>query len=191
MTIEKILFCDTSLSLAAHEDFMANVSPLQKEAFIAAAKALKGSDRRLFMARIVKSLGFGGLTLATKSFGWDQKTIQKGIRELEHGVIKDNFSARGRKKAEEHLPNLLSDIRVIADRHSQTDSTFRTTQLYTRFTASAVRQALIDEFDYTNEELPSSETIRRKLNEMGYRLRTVRKSEPKKKSQKPMPSLKN
>ena len=170
---------------------MANVSPLQKEAFIAAAKALKGSDRRLFMARIVKSLGFGGLTLATKSFGWDQKTIQKGIRELEHGVIKDNFSARGRKKAEEHLPNLLSDIRVIADRHSQTDSTFRTTQLYTRFTASAVRQALIDEFDYTNEELPSSETIRRKLNEMGYRLRTVRKSEPKKKSQKPMPSLKN
>ena len=34
------------------------------------------------------------------------------MRELESGVpIADNFSARGRKKAEEKLPNLLTDIR--------------------------------------------------------------------------------
>jgi hypothetical protein len=43
--------------------------------------------------------------------------------------IQDNFSARGRKKAEHHLPNLLADIKTIVEGESQTDATFRTTKL--------------------------------------------------------------
>jgi len=34
---------------------------------------------------------------------------------------------------------------------------------------------------YSDEELPSEETIRRKLNEMGYKLKPVQKSKPLKK----------
>lgn len=160
---------------------MNGLSELQKQAYIEGAKALKGSDRRLFMARIVKSLGRGGQRQAMREFGWARATIRKGMFELRTGVpIKDNFSARGRKKAEEQLPQLLDHIRQIVDSQSQTDPTFRTTRLYTRLSARVVRQTLIDQFEYTDEELPGEGTIARKLNNMGYRVRAVRKSQPKK-----------
>jgi DDE family transposase len=154
-----------------------------KTTSIETAKALKGSQRRVFMARIVKSLGYGGQSLAQREFGWCRNTIRKGMSELEGGVaIVDNFSSRGRKKAEEKLPNLLIDIRAIVDGQSQTDPTFQSTRLYTRLSASEVRNQLIRQKGYTDEELPTEETIRVKLNALGYQLRTVQKSRPQKNS---------
>jgi hypothetical protein len=76
----------------------------------AAKKALKGSERRLFMAQTVKELGKGGQRRAQDLLGWDRTTIRKGMHELESGITcVDAFNARGRKRAEGHLPNLLVD----------------------------------------------------------------------------------
>jgi len=154
-----------------------------KATYIETAKVLKGSERRVFMARIVRSLGYGGQSLAAREFGWCRNTIRKGIKELDSGIpIADNFSARGRKKAEEQLPNLLIDISAIADGQSQTDPTFQSTRLYTRLSASEVRKQLILQKDYRDEALPTEETIRVKLNKLGYKLRAVQKSRPQKDS---------
>lgn len=154
-----------------------------KRTYIKTAQALKGSKRRIFMAGIVKSLGYGGQSLAAKELGWCRDTIRKGMGELESGIpIGDNFAARGRKRTEEKLVNFLNDIRAIADAQSQTDPSFQSTRLYTRISARAVRQALIEQKGYSNEQLPTEETIRVKLNELGYRLRAVQKSRPQKNS---------
>jgi hypothetical protein len=48
-------------------------------------------------------------------------------------------------------------------------------------TASEVRRQLIAQYGYTEEELPTSETIRRKLNDLGYTLKRVLKTKPIKK----------
>jgi hypothetical protein len=154
-----------------------------RTAYSEGAQALKGHERRLFMARVVKGLGYGGQSEAERELGWCRKTIRKGLRELESGEpIIDNFSARGRKPVEAHLPNLLEDIRAIADEQSQTDPTFQTTRLYTRISAAEMRCQLIAQKGYTDDELPSEETIRVKMNELGYGLRSVQKSRPKKDS---------
>lgn len=79
------------------------------------------------------------------------------------------------------LPNLLNDIKLLADPQSQTDPSFKSTRLYTRITASEVRRQLIEQFDYSDEELPTVETIRRKLNDLGYSLKRVLKTKPIKK----------
>ncbi len=163
------------------------LTPQLKVIYIETAKTLKGSDRRVFMARIVKSLGYGGQSKAARELGWCRNTILKGTTELESGVqIVDNFSARGRKKAEEKLPNLLLDIQAIVDGQSQTDPTFQTTRLYTRLSAAEVRKQLIAQKGYTDEELPTGETIRVKLNDLGYKLRAIQKSRPKKRFLKQM-----
>jgi hypothetical protein len=44
-----------------------------------------------------------------------------------------------------------------------------------------VRQQLIDQKGYAGEDVPCEDTIRRKLNALGYRLRPVKKSQPLKK----------
>lgn len=158
------------------------MSEEEKELFITVAKQLKGSDRRLFMARIVNLLGRGGQSYAEREFGWNRRTIRKGLKEVASGIVQtDNFAARGRKRAEEHLPNLLQDIEEIVDGWSQTDPTFRTRRLYTRVTAKEVRRQLKAQKGYSDEELPSEATLNNKMNDLGYRLRAVKKSQPQKK----------
>ena len=157
--------------------------------FIDTAKTLKGSARRMFMARTVKELGPGGQRRAERALGWSRVTIRKGTHEVESGLrCVDNFAARGRKRAEDHLPNLLTDITTIVDRQSQTDPQFRTNRLYTRLSAAEVRRQLIAHHGYTDDELPTAETIGAKLNALGYYTTKVAKTQPQKKSPKPTPS---
>src|SRR2546421_9416911 len=153
------------------------------------AKDLKGSALRLFMARSVQALGEGGQRLAERELGWNRGTISLGMREVEHGMIcVDAFCWRGRKRSEEHLPNLLIDLKAIVDSQSQADPQFRTHRLYTRLTAAEVRRQLMAQKGYTDEELPTAETIATKLNQLGYFPKKVAKSHPQKKSPRPMPS---
>lgn len=163
-----------------------------KELLRETEKALKGSARRLFMARTVHALGEGGQRLAERELGWNRGTIRKGLHERRQGIVcLDAFSSRGRRRSEEHLPNLLGDITAIVDGQSQADPQFRTNRLYTRLTATEVRRQLIAQFGYRDDELPTAETIATKLNDLGYYPKKVGKSQPQKNCLKPTPSLPN
>jgi hypothetical protein len=163
-----------------------------KKLFKETASQLKGTARRRFQAQVVIELGHGGQLLAQKELGWDRNTIRKGIKELTSGITcVDNYSGRGRWKAEDHLPNLLEDLKKLVDSQTQTDPSFKSQRLYTRLTASSVRKLLIEKKGYRDEQLPTEETIRVKLNYLGYRLKRVAKVMPQKKSQKLMQSLSN
>ena len=154
------------------------------------AQALKGSARRVFMARTVAELGRGGQRRAEREWGWSRMTIRKGQRELRSGIAcVDAFSLRGRKKVEAHLPHLLDDIRALVDSQSQTDPQFHTTRLSTRLSAAEVRRQLIAQKGYTDAQLPTVQTITTKLNDLGYVLSKVAKTRPQKKSPRPTPSL--
>jgi len=157
-----------------------------KALFSATAGTLTGNVRRVFMARTVAELGPGGQRRAERELGWDRGTIRKGARELRSGfAVVDAFALRGRKPAETDLPALLADITAIVDGQSQA---FRTTRLYTRLTAAEVRRQLIARKGYTDEALPTVQTIGAKLNELGYRPQRVAKSKPQKRSPRPTPS---
>ena len=152
-----------------------------KTMLIETARSLKGSARRLFMARTVNELGYAGQQRAARELGWGRMTIRKGLRELDSGLAcLDAYALRGRKRAEDHLPNLLTDIKAIVDSQSQADPQFRTQRLYPRLTATEVRRQLIAQKGYTDTQLPTTETIGTKLNALGYYPQKVAKSQPKK-----------
>jgi hypothetical protein len=156
---------------------------------IDAARVLKGSRKRLFMARTVGAMGRGGQRWAQANLGWCRETIRKGTHELRTGMTCiDAFHGRRRKPAEEHLPRLLDDIRSIADGQSQADPKFQTDRLFTRISAAEVRRQLIATKGYSDEELPTQQTINTKLNLLGYSLTRVAKCRPQKESRRPMPS---
>lgn len=160
-----------------------------KPALIETANDLRGPQRRLFMARIVRALGSGGQRRAEEQFGWNRVTIRKGMRELNSGVVaRDAFSARGRHRAEDRLPNLLADIRDIVTGQSQADPRFRTLRLYTRLTAEEVRRQLVATRGYREDQLPKARTIRAKLNDLGFHPTKVLKCVPQKRSPRPTPS---
>jgi len=96
--------------------------------------------------------------------------------KLETGfVCLDNYAARGRKKTEEKLPTLAADIHHLVQGQSQVDPTFRSTLSYARLSAHAVRNALLQEKGYRDQELPSRQTIGSILNRLGYRLKKHKK----------------
>lgn len=160
-----------------------------KATYREAAKHLKGSARRKFMAGIVASLGRGGLSYCARELGWDPKTMRKGRQELESGIdLADRPHNPGRKRVEERLPDLCEDLEQILQGQSQTDATFQSQRLYTRLSVCEVRAQLISQHGYTDEQLPSNEVLRQRINELGYTLKTVKKNQPKKRSPRPMPS---
>lgn len=144
------------------------------------------------MAQIVLELGYGGQSKAEKELGWNRGTIRKGMWEITSGITRtDNYHARGRKKAEWHLPNLLQDIEGIVDCNSQSNPSFKSKRLYTRLSARQVREELIAQYNYDEQKLPSTETIRQKLNQRRYYPQRIAKTQPQKKFLKPMTSLNN
>lgn len=115
----------------------------RKTWLIETAKALKGPDRRRFLARTLKDLGPGGHRLAERVLGWNRQTIRKGLCELDRGITcLDAFARRRRKRAEEHLPSLLHDFTAIVDGHRQADPDVHSSRLYTRLSAQDVRPQL-------------------------------------------------
>lgn len=163
------------------------LSPEVREVLIGTANSLRGAQRRLFMARTVQTLKLSHRQ-AQLQLGWNRVTLRKGTHELTSGITcLDACSARGRKPAEYHLPRLLDDIRDLVKDHCQTDPTFRSTRLYCRLTAAEVRRQLIERKGYTDEQLPTIQTVTTKLNALGFRLTKVAKCRPQKKYRRPMP----
>lgn len=131
------------------------------------------------MAQVVKLLGHGGQCFAERVLGWNRGTIRKGLIELESGIpIPDQYCHCGRKRAEEHLPNLLSDIKSIVDPSSQADPTFRSKRIYSPLTASEIYRRLQADKGYQSSDLPTVRTIRNKLNDLEIRPQRVKKCEP-------------
>jgi hypothetical protein len=169
------------MSSSPEEDILVELTAQVKEYLQGTAESLRGVDRRLFMARTVRVLGAAGQRQAERELGWNRVTIRKGMHELTTGIrCVDAFRLRGRKRAEEHLPHLLSDIKAIVDSQCQTDPSFQTQRLYTRLTAAKVLEQLVLRKGYPEEKLPTAETIRCKIHQLGYRLRKVQKCKPKK-----------
>jgi len=156
-----------------------------------ASGKLTGQKRRAYQAEAAVGFSGGSFRRAEKEMGWGRETVRKGMGEAETGILcYDNFQSRGRKKTEEKLPYIEKDIRDIAGPHAQTDPDFGNAFLHIKITAKAVREALIREKGYKDEELPSENTIGNMLNRMGYSLKRVPKTKPVKKFPEPMRYLK-
>ncbi|KAI9130778.1 hypothetical protein ON05_006365 [Acaryochloris sp. CCMEE 5410] len=144
-----------------------------KETFRDAAKKLTGPHKRAFMAKVAEDYLDGSARKAERHLGWRRTSVQLGLDERRTGIrCVDNYQARGRQLSETKLPHLATDIRDLVDGEAQADPKFKSTLYYTRISARAVREALIEEKGYSDEALPTRQTIGNLLNRMGYRLKT-------------------
>ena len=157
---------------------------LMKSFFIECFNKFRGRDKRIFAAKLALAMGRGGQVFISEHLVISRVTLRKAIREITTNIpIEDKFYLRRRKRVEEHLPNLLADIKAVVDSQSQTDPNFHSTRLFTRLTVAEIRRQLIAKKGYTDEELPSNQTLNTKVNQMGYGLKKVQKTKPLKKNQ--------
>jgi hypothetical protein len=147
-----------------------------------AARRLTGHERRLFIAEVTQTLCDGSPRRAERLFGWARNSAAVGLHEANQGIrCVENFQARGRTRREDLDPAFAEAVRDLAELHTQADPQLQSELRYTRLTAAALRQALMDEKGYTDEQLPSRRTLQRILNRLGYRLKRIQKTKPLKK----------
>lgn len=153
---------------------------------ISAARQLRGSARRMFLAEVCETLCQGSPRQAESRFGWGRETVEKGMAEralsAEERAARPSSGNRGRKPWEEQHPQLAVDIRLIVEPHTHTDPELKTERLYSNLSAAEVRTALLEK-GYTADELPSERTLRDILNRMNYRLKRIQKGKPLKKTE--------
>lgn len=146
--------------------------------------------RRCAMGDVAMTVLDGKQRVAESVFGWNRRAIEIGIHEYQTGIACINdISSRAKPKTEDKHPELLAEIQTIMEPHSESESSLRTTLLYTNMTAKSVHEALVQK-GWSTQSLPSVRTISNLLNRQDYRLRTVAKARVQKKPLKPTRSLK-
>lgn len=144
--------------------------------------------RRCAMGDVTVALLDGKQRVAENVFGWNRLAIEVGIHEYQTGITCINdISTRVKPKTEDKHPQLLAEIQAIMEPHSESESSLRTTLLYTHMTAKTVHEALVQK-GWPTQSLPSVRTISNLLNRQDYRLRTVAKTKVQKKPPRPTPS---
>lgn len=153
-----------------------------------AAALLTGHRRRRFQAEMALQYCGGSARRAERVFGWGRDAVRTGLGELRTGIrCRDCCYLRGRKKTEDRCPAIAEQVRRLAEPTAQADPKFQTALAYTRITAEAVRSALKARGG-VKDHVPCRQTVGRILNRLGYRLRSVLKARPEKRSPRPMPS---
>ena len=123
---------------------MEELTPKVIETMRYAARDLTGSKRRAFEARVSLDYLGGDARLTETVFGWSRHTVAKGIKEFNSGQVIPDASRASKPKTEDANPQLAQDIIELVEPDSQTDPKFQGLFKYTRLTAKAVREKLIE-----------------------------------------------
>lgn len=142
------------------------------EKFAAVSPVLDERGRRLWAAAESRSIGYGGDSLVSAATGLARETIRKGRREIERGVKVDGRVRRpgaGRPSIDDTQAGIREALEGMVDPLTRGDpgSPLR----WTCKSRAKLAAALC-----TQGFTVSSTTVGRLLNELGYRLQSVRKS---------------
>jgi len=156
-----------------------------------AASIMNNEERRIFVAEMALKYCDGNARKAEHVFGWGREMVNTGLGEKRTGIrcISAQSSACGNTRWEDCHPDAAKVLCELAEAHAQQDLSFTTEVAFTRLTAEEALKQLRKR-GFTDDQLPANGTMAKILDRLGYRLRPVVKSKPKKKFRKLMRSLK-
>lgn len=97
-------------------------------------------------------------------------------------LLKVTKETRGRKLYEYHHPQVIKQLYEICKFVENADSSLQTDIIYIDYTLAEMKEKLINEYNYSQEEAPCEHTISRILKEyFGYKLTKIKKSKVLKK----------
>jgi hypothetical protein len=140
--------------------------------FSAVVEALDERGRRLWAAAESDAIGYGGDALVSDATGLSRDTIRAGRQQIHRGeAVGDRLRAQGggRPRIEQSQPGVMAALEKLVDPLTRGDPTSPL-----RWTCKS-RAKLAAALNKDRWQV-SSTTVGRLLNEMGYRLQSVRKT---------------
>ena len=148
-----------------------------------AVSMMTHEQRRAFVAEIALKYCDGSSRKTESIFGWGRDMVAMGLGEKRTGIlcISAQSSFSGNLRWEDRHPDAAKVLCELAEVHAQQDSSFTTEIAFTRLTAEEALKQL-QASGFTKDQLPANGTMAKILNRLGYRLRPVEKTKPKKKN---------
>lgn len=147
-----------------------------------AASIMNDEGRHIFVAEISLKYCNGRARQTESVFGWGREMVNTALGEKRTGIrclgSQSNFS--GSIRWEDRYPDAAKVLCELAESHAQQDVSFTTEIAFTRLTAKEALNQL-GKRGFSDDQLPANGTMAKVLNRLGYRLRPVVKSKPKKK----------
>ncbi len=99
-------------------------------------------QRRIYAGSLAKQYGWGGITRVHKETGMDPHTIMRGMQELEEEPLFERVRKKGggRKKTEDHQPQIIDAIELEANPKTDKRTIVKWTSHSLAHIAQAVRQ---------------------------------------------------
>lgn len=138
-------------------------------------KMKNGIEKDLAIGSLIADLGGKGFKVVALFIGSCYRKVRSCYDKFLYG-IQLKIEMRGRKKSEEKDVKLIPRISEIVGKYENTDSHFKTETLYVDLSPKTLRLELINNYDeYTEESCVKENTLRRILDDLGYKLRRVSK----------------
>ena len=136
------------------------LTPSQIQDLRLAASKMTGAPRRAFQAEMTLKYCRGSARLAETILGWSRAAVEVGLAEHRTGMLclGAQSACSGRKRWEEHAPEVAEALRQLAAAPAQQAPTFRTTLASTRLTAQGALKALRAQ-GVSEEPRPSPSTM--------------------------------
>lgn len=131
-------------------------------------------EKDLAIGSLVADLGKRSITAVSKAVECCFRKVKKCYEIFILGV-QLSIEMRGRKKIEKKYPNLIKDIESVIEKYKNVDPSFKTERLYISINPQSIIDELVDKYNYP-EKFASYNTIKRILNEMGYKIHKIPKT---------------
>lgn len=138
-------------------------------------KMPNGYQKDIAIGAFVADLGNGSIKPVAKAIGSCFRKVKNCFEVFLYG-IQTKIEFRGRKKIEDTYPEIKNQIKEIIKAYEYTDSHFKTEVLFVDITLENLRRELINKYNYTEQTCPCKSTLLRLLNELGYKIKKVKKT---------------
>lgn len=141
---------------------------------------IKNEKNSLLKKKIIGSLvmDIDGRCISqiSKKTGCCRKYIKDCYIFVKNGCIHEKKKeTRGRKRKEVLFPKLVDDIKEIVSNYENTDSHFKTEDLYVDLTLNQIKLELINKYGYSEKDCPCENKISSILKDNGYKISKVKK----------------
>lgn len=148
-------------------------------------ETIKMEKNKITKMKLVGSLvlDIGGrcILAISKALKCSREFIVKSHNFVKQGCrLQEKLEFRGRKRLIEIYPTLKNDIEKIIEDNLSVDPRFKTEKQYVRLTVNEIKSQLIKTKKYNDKSFCNS-SLNNIINEMGYELKKVKKTQPLKK----------
>lgn len=142
--------------------------------------ARTNKEKRSILQEIVGNIINAGINISARALAKivsvSRKLVQNVINSFQFNNNENRIETRGRKPIIEKYPKIVLQVKEICNKFEVVDKSLRDEIVYVSITLRKIKATLISNYNYTNDNCPCENTIRKiMIKNLGYKITKIKK----------------